>query len=218
MTKSSLLQKHTKKLSKFQIDPNQVGELLAKGKQHYVYSYQKTQVLKIPRSSYYNKLYGKIDVSVIKSDLDLLNRYCSRFVPKTRVLTQGDDYLLIQDRLAKPAFVSYSNLSKIKAELEILVAAGKKLYQQEKLFLDLFGYQGMTQSLVALLQMNKTRVIMTNVLIDFSTKSPRLYLVDTNLSSLPQKNHPANLFHKVIDLLTIGITHVLTYWAFGIKF
>lgn len=210
-------QQHLQYLRSFEIDLSAVGALLAKGKQHFVFAYGKDQVIKVPRSSAYNKLYGLIPARIIKTDLQLLEKYCSDFIPNTQVLVSKKKYIIIQKRVLKPAFVTQFTVEKVRPDLEKLLASGEKLFKEQGLFLDIFGYQGMTQSILALLQMNKTRALMTNVVIDFGQTKPKLYLVDTNLTSLPQQNHPANIFHRVVDLITIMNTRILASWAFGLR-
>lgn len=210
-------QQHLQYLRSFEIDLSVVGSLLAKGKQHLVFAYGKDQVIKVPRSSAYNKLYGLIPARIIKTDLQLLEKYCSDFIPNTQVLVSKKKYIIIQKRVLKPAFVTQFTVEKVKPDLEKLLASGEKLFTEQGLFLDIFGYQGMIQSILALLQMNKTRALMTNVIIDFGHAKPKLYLVDTNLTSLPQQNHPANIFHRVVDLITIMNTRILASWAFGLR-
>lgn len=203
--------------SAFPISTKHIGKMISKGKQHFVYEYGKNQVVKIPRRSVYNRLYGILDVDVIKADLELLFKYCKPFIPNTEIFEKDDAYIIIQDKIAKPSFVTQSRIQNITPELLTLIHSGKNLYKNHGVFLDIFGYQGMTQSLIALLQLNKTRALMTNILIDYSHDKPKLFLVDTNLSSVPQKTHPANFFHKSIDILTISLTKFLTSWAFDIK-
>lgn len=215
---SKTRKKHRQFLEEFPVNQQKLGRMLSKGKQHYVYEYGSSQVVKIPRTSIYNKAYGMIDPSIIKLDLELLQTYCSSFIPKTKIYVQGKKYVIVQDIIAKHSFVTTATIDQVRPQLTELLLQGSVLYRDKGLFLDIFGYQGMSQSLLALLQWNKTRALLTNVIIDFSSPTnPKLYLVDTNLSSIPQKNHPANWFHRSVDIGTIALTKLLSWWAFGLK-
>ncbi len=205
---------YQKYLEDFEIDSSLVGPLVAKGKQHRVHLYGKDQVIKIPRASIYMRSYGQFTADQVERDIAFIAEHFPDLVLPTLVLRGNkvpEHYLLLQEYLPHAVPVTMYADSVVRGQLRILMQRNMELLRKKHFFLDIFGYKGFTESLRALWPMSSALAQLTNVLVKRThEESPRLVLVDTNLSHLNQKGE-FRLTHRAIYLFTILLSIGL-YW------
>lgn len=207
-------------LAQFNIDPGTLGDLAGQGTQHYIYAYPQDRIIKIPKKSLLVSAYGGLSAAAIKRDVDILKRYLPDYVVDTAVL-YGDNgsYVVIQDRLHNPEFITSVNFPLIRHDFERIVESDRRMIRDHCLTLDLLGNIGWWRCLAASLLRQKNRAFMNNLLLTRHNGQCAVKIVDINL--IHPYRHCARgigLLRSVIDMLYFQISRFLIRDNFGVAF
>lgn len=172
-----------------------IGRLVSRGKQHLVYTYQDDWVIKVPRQTWFMQLYGLLTPETLQRDLFLLQQYFEPYLAATQILPHEDTYCILQQRIQGRPIRAKESPS-VREQLRLIWSANAELKREHGLFLDVFGFLGITTSSASLLTGGLISPRMTNMLVDES--SNRILIVDTNLSTTRQRAG-SSLAHTTID-------------------
>jgi hypothetical protein len=176
-----------------------IGEFLAQGMQHYVFSYGKDFVIKVPKFDLFNSLYGILKPNEVDSDWRIIRQFFEEFVVDTKVFNSPDRerYVVIQKRVHDFENVSSSNIQTVLKDFQTLHNRNFILETKLGYSLDLWGKSGILKSIRKSFGRINIFVELTNIVIDKSNpKRHKLKIIDTNLYRIRGKN--------------IGISRILT--------
>lgn len=208
-------------IAHFDLDPTLLGDVISAGRQHTIFRYGETQVLKLPNRSLYMKIYGVFTFEIVHRDVDLLRRYLPRYLPPTEVLHShhdADDYAVVQEYYPHARFVSGREFGRIREQFAEIAAANRRIIDEHNLSIDFFGNQSFRTSLVAALTGNKEQAILNNVLmVDDETGQPYLRITDVNLSELKLGFRADDSLPRwLIDNAVFALTRWMTWRLFGV--
>jgi hypothetical protein len=177
-------------LADFDLDPALLGESISAGRQHTIFVYDRTQVVKVPNKTLYMAMYGAFHYEVVKRDVDLLAHYVPQFLAPTHVLHSlhnAEDYVIMQKYLPTARFVTGDKFTLVRDQFAQMVSANQQMVRAHGLSIDFFGNHSFRQSLIALLTGRKQRALLNNILILEDGSTSRLVITDVNLSELRLK-------------------------------
>jgi hypothetical protein len=196
----------------FDLDPADIGDLLAAGKQHDTFRYQDRWVIKVPQPSLYMQVYGVLRYQDILRDVQLLQEYLAPYTPETHVLRakQGDDYVIVQEYLQGATYITAPHMPALRDDFQRILAANRAMVGAHKLSIDFFGNKGLRQSIRAVLTGRRDQALINNLLRvatpDGPATAPPIKIVDVNLSGLAFPGaHAHHWFRWGIDR---GLYHV----------
>ncbi|MDX2136520.1 MAG: hypothetical protein SF123_00370 [Chloroflexota bacterium] len=177
-------------LADFDLDPALVGTAISAGRQHTIFVYDQTRVIKVPNKSLYMTIYGALHCEVVRRDVNLLARYVPQFLVPTQVLhsrQDAEDYVIMQEYLPTARFVTGDQFHRVRDQFAQMVEGNRQMMRAHGLSIDFFGNHSFRQSLVALLTGRKQRALLNNILLVDDGSAARLVITDVNLSELRLK-------------------------------
>lgn len=206
-------------LADFDLDLSQVGGFVACGRQHAVYRYKTNQVIKIPQSSLYMRVYGGLTYQHVLKELSLLKTFLPDFIPQTQILStpKHDGYVVIQEFLPHAPCTRPAHLPHVAHDFERIIKGQQALRQNHGLSLDLLGNKGLQQSIIASLIRQKERALMHNVLLVKRSGCYTVRIVDFNLFHVKADNQDVPLFRRIIDYACFVLSRVLLKDNFGLS-
>lgn len=208
----------TKYLSQFKIDPSTLGGLAGQGTQHYIYTYQKNKIIKIPKTSLIISAFGGITSNAIRRDIGILQQYMPEYLVHTEVLCADNGcYLVIQDVLRDPEYITCDNFPLVKDDFEKIVEANQRIVRDHCLTLDLLGNVGSRQCIMASLLRRKQLAFMNNLLMVRQDGRYTLKVVDINLIPTHYRcSKGIGMLRAVFDSLYYHLSRFLIRDNFGV--
>ena len=208
-------------ISDFGIEKACVGPLLAQGRQHMIYRYKDTHVIKIPQRSFYMLAYGGLTYDEILAEVKILKTFLSEFVPETDVLPAEthEGYVIIQKFVPHFAFVTPGNLAFVADDFHKIMRGNQAIIQAHAFSLDLLGNKGLQASLAATLLRQKDRALMNNVLLVKHDEGYSVRIVDFNLLHLKERRNSkkVNRFRHVVDRVCFDLSRHLLKSHFNLQ-
>lgn len=175
-------------IAHFDLDPALLGDVISAGRQHTIFRYGDTQVLKLPNKSLYMKIYGAFTYEIVHRDVELLRRYTPHYLPPTDVLHSNhdaDDYVVVQQYFPDARFVTGKEFARVRDQFAEIAAANREIIEAHDLSIDFFGNQSFRTSLIAALTRRNEQALLNNiVMVEGDAGQPRLWIMDVNLSEL----------------------------------
>lgn len=205
----------------FDLDPALLGDVISAGRQHTIFRYGDTQVVKLPNRSLYMKIYGAFTYEIVHRDVELLRRYTPRYLPPTEVLhssIDADDYVVVQQYYPHARFVSGGEISRIRDQVAEIAAANREMIDAHDLSIDFFGNQSFRTSLFAALTGHQEQALLNNiVMIDDDMGRPHLLITDVNLSELKLGFRADDSLPRwLIDNAVFALTRWMMWRLFGV--
>jgi hypothetical protein len=206
-------------LADFDIDRSYVGPLLAYGRQHKIYRYRNTQVIKIPQQSFYMSAYGGFTYDEIIAEVMILKTFLFDFIPDTYALptTKHNGYVIVQEFVPDFEFVTPFNLPLVMPDFHKITLGNREIMRKYRRSLDLLGNKGLQQSLIACLLRQDNRALMNNVLLIKTAQGYSLRIVDFNLLHLKEDYKDIGCFRRVIDYNCFKLSRHLLKSQFSLE-
>jgi hypothetical protein len=208
-------------IANFDLEPALLGAAIAAGRQHSVYLYGDTQVVKLPNQSLYMRLYGAIAPEAIERDVHILTTMLPKYVVPTQVLrsrTDPEAYVVLQEHLPHARFISGTEYHRVRDELEEIVLINHTIIEQHRLSIDFFSYQGFRQSMRAFFMRRKQEALLNNLLIVDVGDDAQIRITDVNLSELRVwLKGDVNLFHWIVDNGVFLLTRIMLRDLFNLR-
>jgi len=207
-------------IADFDIARSCVGPLLAHGRQHMIYRYKDTHVIKIPQRSFYMSAYGGFTYDEIVAEVMILKTFLCDFVPETDVLqtTRHNGYVIVQEFVPDFEFITPFNLPLVAHDFHKILLSNHAIIRKYALSLDLLGNKGLQQSLAASLFKQKERALMNNILLIKRANGYSLRIVDFNLLHVGAKKHKnVNRFRSLVDRFCFELSKHLLKSHFSLE-
>lgn len=206
-------------IADFDIAKSCVGPLLAHGRQHMIYRYKDTHVIKIPQRSFYMSAYGGFTYDEIVAEVMILKTFLRDFVPETDVLqtARHNGYVIVQEFVPDFEFITPFNLPLVVHDFHKIMLGNHAIIHKHALSLDLLGNKGLQQSLAASLVRQKDRALMNNVLLIKRDYGYSLRIVDFNLLYLGQDRKDVSRFRCAIDYVCFELSKHLLKSHFSLE-
>jgi hypothetical protein len=216
---ASLLTVPDRYISDFDIEKSCVGPLLAQGRQHMIYRYKDTQVIKIPQRSLYMLAYGSLTYDEIVAEIRILKTFLPDFVPETHVLqtARHNGYVIVQEFLPDFEFITPLNLPLVAHDLHKITLGNHAIIRKHQVSLDLLGNKGLQQSLAASLFRQRARALMNNVLLIKRSDGYGVRIIDFNLLHLRKDCRTVNRFRCLVDYLCFEFSKYLLNTHFSLE-
>lgn len=190
-------------LNKFkQVDSAQLGNLLGQGYEYRVYEYGPDKVVKVPQKNF---LYGNSADDVFYNYL-IGREMFSEFVLPTDLIQLGEDYILVQKRLNKFRQFNKADLDDpvLRDQFEDLLTRNNLLLKRDLGALDLWGVQGIKDTLFKSLTLEPNSVVLDNVsVVEDENGNKRIYIPDFDLLVNQRKSE------SLKDVLVSNISFLL---------
>ncbi len=208
----------TKYLAQFKIDPEALGDLAGQGTQHYIYAYQKNKVIKIPKNSLILSAFGGITSDQVQRDINILKTYVPEYLVNTEVICADNGcYVVIQEVLREPQYITYQNLPLIKDDFSRIAEANRRIVRDHCLTLDLLGNVGSRRCMLGSLLRRKQLALTNNLLMVRQGGRYAIKIVDINLIPAHwQCVEGVAPLRGMIDAIYYGMSRFLIRDNFGI--
>jgi hypothetical protein len=175
-------------LEKFrQVDPRKLGELLGQGYEYRVYEYGDDKVMKIPKN---NIIYRNSADDVFYNYL-IAKEMFPEYVLPTDLIQYDDKYVVIQEKLNNYRHFTKADLEdpNLREQFEDILGRNNMLIKRELGALDLWGVQGVKDTLFRSVTLEPENVVLDNVaVIEDEKGEKRLVLPDFDLLNNHRKS------------------------------
>ncbi|HEX2908455.1 MAG TPA: hypothetical protein VHO69_16405 [Phototrophicaceae bacterium] len=204
-------------LRHFDLNAEDVGEVVSEGTQHYTCRYRTDQVIKIPKDSIYMRTYRPLHQQALVRDLDILNARLQPYLLPTQIHCSERGYVIIQDFLQGAENITTTNFEAVKADFQQIAKINREIVRDYGLSLDYFGSIGFRQTILASLLRDKRRALMTNLLAVQEEGRYTIKIVDVNLSELRFRYRgQVGLLHWLVDRTAFHLSRGFIRDHFGI--
>jgi hypothetical protein len=142
------------------------------------------------------------------------------YLVNTEVLCADNGcYVVIQDVLRDPEYITYGNFPLIKDDFEKIVEANRRIIHDHCLTLDLLGNIGSRRCMIASVLRRKQLAFMNNLLMVRQGDHYTLKVVDINLIPTHHRcNNGIGKLRAVVDSMYYQLSRFLIRDNFGIAF